>query len=175
MNLIINGKSENKNTQVERLAEPVEEKMQAFFYTHLLPTSDFLTTVVAPLPFSISHSIPVDSVLFMEKETSFSFKIKVNRNENFKLPIQLILDNPPKGIRMKPVTVTVGETEALVTIETTKFTPNQFTEILLSGVSRVQKTKKKQAQITKALAPAIMVELPKRIDNEKNLGNKKSL
>jgi hypothetical protein len=169
LNLKISGKSENKNSQVERLAEPVEEKMQAFFYTHLLPTADFLTTVVAPLPFSISHSIPVDSVLFMEKETSFSFKVKVNRDGNFKLPIQIILDNPPKGIRMKPVTVPIGKTEALVTIETTKFTPNQFTEIVLSGVSRIQKTKKKQAQITKALAPAIMLEMPRANIN----GNKR--
>jgi len=94
LDLSVTGKSETPLGNVERKAEPVEDKMQAFFYQHLLPTSDFVSTVVPPLSFSISHRIPVDSVIALSKDTTFTFKVKVNRAADFKLPIQLVLDNP---------------------------------------------------------------------------------
>jgi len=163
LELKINGKSETNGTIVERKAEPVEELMQAFFYKHLLPTGDFLTTVIPPLPFNISHSIPTDSVLLLSKDGSFTFKIKVNRSKDFNLPVQLILDNPPKGVlRMKPVTVPAGETEANVTFEMMSGAFNQNLNLVVSGISRVQKTKKTRAKVYKALSAAIMVETPKK-------------
>jgi hypothetical protein len=162
LDLNILGISEANGEQVERKAEPVEELMQAFFYQHLLPTSDFLATVTPPLPFRISHSIPTDSILTFTKEKGISFKVKVERKADFNLPVQLILDNPPKGVRMKPVIVPVGENEAMVTIETGLTGFGQGINLVMSGVGRIQKTKKSSAKVYKALSPAFMVEIPKR-------------
>ena len=166
LDLTITGKAETPLGSVERKAEPVEEKMQAFFYLHLLPTSDFVTSVVPPLAFNISHKIPSDSVIALTKDTTFSFKVKVNRAPDFKLPIQLVLDNPPKGIvRMKPVIVPPGETEATVVFELMNNAFNQNFNLVVSGTARVPKTKTTKAKVLKALSPAIRVETPKRTVN----------
>ncbi len=163
LDLKISGKSETNGSSVERKAEPVEEQMQAFFYKHLLPTGDFLTTVVPPLPFSISHTIPGDSTIVLSKDTGFTFKVKVNRSADFNLPVQLILDNPPKGVvRMKPVIVPAGESVATVTLELAGNVFNQNLNLVVSGIARVQKTKKTKAKVYKALSAALMVETPKR-------------
>ncbi len=162
LDLKIAGSAETNGVRVERKAEPVEELMQAFLYQHLLPTSDFLATVVPPLPFNISHAIPADSILILTKENSIIFKVKVDRTADFKLPVQLVLDNPPKGVRMKPVTVPSGESEASVTIETGFNAFNQSYNLVVSGIARIQKTKKVKAKIFKALSPAIRVETLRR-------------
>jgi hypothetical protein len=164
LDLKITGKAETPLGNVERKAEPVEDKMQAFFYQHLLPTSDFVTSVVPPLSFNISHRIPVDSVITLKKDTVFTLKVKINRTADFNLPIQLILDNPPKGIvRMKPVIVPPGETEATVVFELMNNAFNQNFNLVVSGVARVPRTKTTKAKVLKALSPAIMVEMPKRL------------
>jgi hypothetical protein len=166
LDLTITGKSETPLGVVERNAQPVEEKMQAFFYLHLLPTGDFLTSVVPPLPFNISHNIPTDSAIALTKDSAFTFKVKINRASDFKNPIQLVLDNPPKGIvRMKPVIVPPGETEATVTFELMSNAFNQSYNLVISGVARIPRTKTTKARVIKALSPAIMVETPKRVIN----------
>ena len=163
LDLKISGKSETNGSVVERKAEPVEEEMQAFFYKHLLPTGDFLTTVVPPLPFSISHAIPADSTVVFSKGTGFTFRVKVNRSADFNLPVQLILDNPSKGVvRMKPVIVPAGESEATVTFELAGNVFNQNLNLVVSGIARVQKSKKTKAKVYKALSTALVVETPKR-------------
>jgi hypothetical protein len=166
LNLEIIGKSITADAVVERKAEPVEEKMQAFFNLHLLPTSDFLSTVIPPLPFSISHTIPADSVINVSKDTSFTFKIKVIRADGFNLPVQLVLNNPPNGaVRMKPIVVPAGQTEAMVTFEMNNIVFNQSFNLVVSGTSRVPKTRTAKAKVIKVLSPAIMVNTPKRILN----------
>ena len=166
LNLEIIGKSVTADAIAERKAEPVEEKMQAFFNLHLLPTSDFLSTVIPPLPFIISHTIPADSVINISKDTSFTFKIKVNRADGFNLPVQLVLNYPPNGIvRMKPVVVPAGQTEVMVTFEMNNNAFNQSFNLVVSGTARVPRTRTAKAKVIKALSQAIMVNTPKRILN----------
>jgi len=170
LNLEIIGSSTTTDILVERKAEPAEEKMQAFFNLHLLPTSDFLSSVVSPLPFSISHAIPADSVINVSKDTSFTFRVKVNRSEGFDLPVQLVLYNPTNGIvRMKPVVVPPGQSEAMVTFEMTGNVFNQSFNLIVSGTARVPRTKTTKAKVLKALSGAIMVDTPKRINNRQGL------
>ena len=158
IDLKIKGRSETKNSTIERNAEPVEEQMQAFYYKHLLPTRDFLATVVPPLPFSISHSIPNDSVLKLVKDSAITFNVKVKRSADFKLPIQLTLDGPKNGLKMKPVIVPVDQSEAMVTLVVNTNLYNQSLNLVISGISRTPKTKKTKATVIKALSPAIMAE-----------------
>jgi hypothetical protein len=172
LNLTITGRSEANNIVVERKAEPAEEKMQAFFYTHLLPTGDFVATVAPPLPFSISHTIPADSVITLSrfKDSTFTFKVKINRAADFNLPVQLVLDNPPKaGIRMKPVVVPPGETEATVTFDMNFNSFNQSLNFVVSGIARIPKTRTTKAKVIRALSSSIMIETPKRIVNRPGL------
>ena len=175
IDLKIKGRSETKNSTIERNAEPVEEQMQAFHYKHLLPTRDFLATVVPPLPFSISHSIPNDSVLKLVKDSAITFNVKVKRSADFKLPIQLTLDGPKNGLKMKPVIVPVDQSEAMVTLVVNTNLYNQNLNLVISGISRTPKTKKTKATVIKALSPAIMAEGLKQMgkQNWKQNGNKK--
>ncbi|MDP4289972.1 MAG: PPC domain-containing protein, partial [Bacteroidota bacterium] len=163
LNLEITGRSEANNTVVEHKAEPVEERMQAFFYQHLLPTGDFITSVVPSLPVTISHDIPVDSVVKISKDSSFTFKVRIKRAEGFNFPVQLVLDNPKGLVKMKPVVVPATASEATVTLEMNANVFNQNLNLVVSGICRVPKTRTTKAKVYKALSPAIMVETPKRV------------
>lgn len=63
---------------------------------------------------------------------------------------------------MKPVMVPTGETEAMVTLEMTGNAFNQNLNLVVSGISRIPRTKKIKAMVYKALSAAIIVETPKR-------------
>ena len=155
---IVGGATDAKGIHVERKAEPVEEKMQAFIYLHLLPTSDFLASVVKPLPFSISHENARDSVQRIQKTTGLNLKIKINRTAGFDLPVIIALDGQPKGFRMKPVTVPAGESEATVIIENPFPRFNHQFNLVISGTARLPKKGKAKPMVYKVISPAIMVE-----------------
>lgn len=155
---IVGGATDAKGIHVERKAEPVEEKMQAFIYLHLLPTSDFLGSVVKPMPFSITHEIARDSIQRIQKTQGLSLKIKVNRTADFNLPVIIALDGQPKGFRMKPVTVPAGESEATILIENPFPRFNQQFNLIISGTARLPKKGKAKPKVYKVISPAIMVE-----------------
>lgn len=162
LNLSIEGEATDaKGIRVERKAEPVEEKMQAFIYLHLLPTSDFLGSIVKPMPFSITHEIARDSVQRIQKTVGLNLKIKVNRTDGFNLPVIIALDGQSKGFRMKPVTVAATESEATVLIENPSPRLNQQSNLIISGTARSPKKGKEKAKVYKVISPAIMVESAK--------------
>jgi hypothetical protein len=158
LDLSIVGGADAKGIHVERKAEPVEEKMQAFIYLHLLPTSDFLGSVVKPLPFSLTHEIARDSIQLIQKNQGLSLKVKVNRTTGFNLPVIIALDAPPKGFRMKPVTLTSGESEATVIIENPFPRFNQQLNLVISGTARLPGKGKAKAKVYKVISQAIMVQ-----------------
>ncbi|MDP4208951.1 MAG: PPC domain-containing protein [Bacteroidota bacterium] len=136
------GKAENKDARIEREAEPAEEMMQAFSYQHLIPASDFLTTVETALPITLSSSIKSDSILKIVQDGTINITLDVNRQEGFEVPVQLVLSNPTSGIKMKPVLVAGNEKHGTVTIETQNIQPGKEITLIISGVTRPGKNAK---------------------------------
>jgi hypothetical protein len=78
--------------------------------------------------------------------------VKVVRTPAAKGPIRLSLSNPPKGVRMKAVTVAAGESEAKCEITYANMLPGSARyNLILAGTLRAGKE-----SIT-AISPAVLV------------------
>jgi hypothetical protein len=109
---VIVGKATIGDRLVTRQALPAEDLMQAFYYHHLLPTQEFLLTVVKPGPFKLLPQVPAEGYVRFGGGRTAYLDVKVVRTSAAKGAIRLALSNPPKGIRMKPVTITAGDDHA---------------------------------------------------------------
>ena len=97
---------------ITRPVLPVEDVMQAFYYHHLLPTEEFLLTVVEPGPFSLIPLVPPEGYIRFESGRTAFVDIKAVRTQQAKGIIRLSLYNPPKGVRMTNVSIAADQNEA---------------------------------------------------------------
>lgn len=135
---------------VTRRALPAEDVMQAFIYHHLLPTEEFLLSVVEPGPFSLVPVMPEGYIRFAAGRTAFVV-IKAVRTQKAKGAIRLTLSNPPKGVRMKNVTIPAGGAEAKCEIRYPNQLPNNVRyNLIISGSLRVGK------ETLTTISPAIL-------------------
>jgi hypothetical protein len=146
LHIKIKGTSESNNNQIEKEAKPVEEQMQAFFYKHKIPTHDFLSNVVPALLFSLSHTLSSDTIYTIGNTDTLYVHLKVEKKDGFSQKILLTLDNPPKGIRMKPVTINHDQYEAIVSIYST-FGGQQTVGLVICGTSKKFEIGKKEKQV----------------------------
>ena len=140
---------------VTRPALPAEDVMQAFIYHHLLPTQEFLLTVVEPGPFKLIPDLPEGYVRFGGGRTAFVV-IKVVRTKEAKGPIRLTLQNAPKGVRMRNAFIPANQNEVKCEIRY----PNQLPatiryNLIISGTMRVGK------QTLTSITPAILALGPR--------------
>lgn len=147
LDFTINGVVKMANgTIIKRTALPVESMLQAFYYTHLIPTQEFRTEIIEPQPFSI--------VVDMGEEP-----IKLTLNEPTK--IKVILNRKP------------GYTEPITKISKLKYVPVIITE-LTKGTSKRILGQAKNTFIASVIAnsPIFQIEVPSR-SNSKSGKSKK--
>ena len=134
------GKAVIGDDTLTRQARSAEDVTQAFIYHHLVPTQEFLLSVVAPGPFKLIPQMPPEGFIrFGAGRTAF-LDVKVVRTPQAKGPIRLTLHNPPKGVRMKGAAIRPNEDQAKVAIRI----PNQLPptvryNLIISGTMRVGK------------------------------------
>ncbi len=151
--LKIIGKTSQKGIEKLVEAEPSEEAMQAFFYTHLLTTSSFLANVSQKLPFSISIKTNADTPILVKRNDSVRIDISINRQPGFSLSVQLILDKPITGVKMKPVLIPDNVTDTSVYVQLSFLSANQTFNIAFVATSKSPLGQKQAA--TKAYSSAI--------------------
>ena len=135
---------------VTRRALPAEDVMQAFIYHHLLPTDEFLLTVVEPGPFKLIPQMPEGFIRFGAGRTAF-LVVKAERKPEAKGAIRLTLSNPPQGVRMPNAVIPPGKDEVKCEIRYPNKTPNTVRyNLILSGTMRVGK------ETLTTIAPAIL-------------------
>jgi hypothetical protein len=132
------GKAVIDGETVNHPALPTEDAMQAFYYHHLLPTEEFLLSVVEPGPFQLVPMVPPEGYIrFGAGRTAF-LDVKVIREKGVKGSIRLSLQNATKSVRMTSVTIPSDKDEAKCEIRLPTQTPSSIRlNLILSGSMKV--------------------------------------
>ena len=133
---------------VEREARPVEEAMQAFSYTHRVPTRELLLAVVEPPPFTLSVVLPPGGIVDVPLGGEAQLAMKVVRADGVKVvrtktatgPIRLAADTPAKGLQVRGAAIPADKDEAVVTLIPTRQAREGLTQnLILAGSLRAGK------------------------------------
>ncbi len=166
---VIGTATSDNGATVKRTALPAEEMTQAFYIPHLIPTQSFNVNVSPAQPFSITAYTDNGKPLQLERDTTVALRVRIEREPGYDQPIQLMLSIPPQGIRMTPVAVPAGATEATVYVECQKWArPMTDAVLVISGTVRAQKSRgrvlgalaNRVNAAVQAFSPAIVAKIP---------------
>lgn len=97
---------------------PVDKMMQAFYYTHHIQAAELALDVTEPSPYSMSVDFDIDKeILFSLQDTEIPLTIKIDKDPNFKDPIELMLGNKNRIFELAPISIEPNETEKTIYIK----------------------------------------------------------
>ncbi|MEN6407501.1 MAG: PPC domain-containing protein [Thermoguttaceae bacterium] len=145
------GTAQIDGKRVTRQALPAEDVMQAFIYHHLLTTQELSLTLTKAAPFRVIPMTPPEGYIrFGAGRTAF-LTVKVERKESAKGAIRLMLSNPPKSVRMRPVVIPADQNEGQLEIKIPNKLPGDVRYYLVvAGTMRIDREPKM------AMAPAVL-------------------
>ncbi len=96
---------------------PVDKMMQAFYYTHHIQAAELALDVTEPSPYRMSVDIDLDKELeFSLDDTEIKLTIKLDKDADFKDPVELMLGNKNRIFDLAPISIMPEETEKTITI-----------------------------------------------------------
>ena len=126
--------------EVTRRGVIAEELMQAFLYTHFVPTEEWLLTVVEGIAYSLSHDMEGGKVVEVVQGKSFQVNVKAVRGEEAKGNITISGDEPPNGLTVKRATIAADKNEGTVTVTASRSLKVGFEQnVILEGTTKVGK------------------------------------
>ena len=97
---------------------PVDNMMQAFYYTHYIPAAELALDVVEPSPYRMSLAFDIEEELPITVDSeSIPIKILVDKDPNFKDPIELMLGKKVGMFSLDPISILPEETEKTIHIK----------------------------------------------------------
>lgn len=104
--------------EVSKDALPVEAMMQAFYITHLLPTSEFLFDITPAAPFTLRLETVDGGELQLLEDDVVPIKVVVNRQEGYTEPIQIARKIMGRGMAFDSITIPGDRSEGLIYVRT---------------------------------------------------------
>ena len=96
---------------------PVDQMMQAFYYTHYIPAAELALDVTEASPYRMSVDFDIHQELPITVNTeTIPIKIKVDKNSDFNEPIELMLGKKIGMFTLDPVSILPEETEKTIYI-----------------------------------------------------------
>ena len=96
---------------------PVDDMMQAFYYTHHIQAAELALDVAEPSPFRLSLDLDLEKeVLFDAQDEAIPVKIYIDRNPGFNEPIELLLGRKLPIFNLDPISIQPEESEKIVYI-----------------------------------------------------------
>lgn len=142
-------------SSISHEALPVEAMMQAFYITHLIPTDEFRVDIAEPQPFTIHVD---DKPVVLEANSTVDVKIRIDRREGFNEPVQIMLRNAPRGIKITSFTVEPGHSEAIMKVECQFWKqPSQKIPLIVLGTVKASTQNRVQGQARNTVNAAVMV------------------
>ncbi|MBI5381450.1 MAG: DVUA0089 family protein [Opitutae bacterium] len=150
----VSGTAEISGRPVTRGASPAESVMQAFSYTHLVPTDATLLTVMEAGPVTVTADLGPDGVLKVSPNTPKTFVMKTARKTGLRGPVTIAAVKPPPGMFLRQSVIPAEKDEAEITLNVGgQVKVGQRYTLVLTGTLRAGKA----GGI--ATAPAIPVEV----------------
>lgn len=108
------GNGRGAGASVTREAVPVESMMQAFYYTHLMPMSEFRVEVGAKQPFRVQVVPDWNGVLRLRRGGKVPVKVRLDRDPGFNSQVTLMVKSSEHYVKAEAVVVPEGESEAVL-------------------------------------------------------------
>src|SRR5262249_17885634 len=122
---------------VLRKAESGEPMMQAFAYTHILPTKQLFLAIVPGTAYTLSSSVPEGKVLEVKAGTDTPITIRIHRKENARFGVTVTAVRLANGqLTTKSVFVQPDKDEAEITLTVAKDARPQREDMIVSGLMR---------------------------------------
>lgn len=97
---------------------PVDKMMQAFYYTHHIQAAELALDVTEPSPYRMSLDVDLEKeILFSLQDTEIPLTIKIDKDPNFKDPVELMLGNKNRIFELAPISIEPHETEKTIHIK----------------------------------------------------------
>ena len=104
-----------KDSRATAKVVPVDNMMQAFYYTHYIQAAELALDVVAPSPYRLSVDFDVENeVKFSANNEHIPIKIIVDKDPGFNEPIELIMGVKHRLFTLDPVTILPEEREKII-------------------------------------------------------------
>jgi biopolymer transport protein ExbD len=111
--------------------------MQAFAYTHVLPTKQLFLAVVPATAYTIAACVPDAEVLDVKPGTETPIRVRIARKENAKFGVTLTAVRLANGqLTSKSVFVPPDKDEAEIVLTVAKDAKPQRQDVILSGLMR---------------------------------------
>ena len=97
---------------------PVDNMMQAFYYTHHIPAAELALDVTEPSPYRVSVDFDIEKPIeFKPTDTSIPIKVTIDRSAGFDEPVDIEMGKKVRLFFIEPVTFMPGEKEKVVNIQ----------------------------------------------------------
>ncbi len=97
---------------------PVDNMMQAFYYTHHIPAAELAVDMVKPSPYRISLGFDInEDILISLQDTIIPIKVLIDKDPNFNEPVDLVLGKKHGVFSLDPVSILPEETEKTIYIK----------------------------------------------------------
>jgi hypothetical protein len=106
---------------------PVDEMMQAFYYTHYIPAAELALDVIEPSPYRLSLELDLEEDLPVSIDSeSIPLKILIDKNPDFNEPVELMLGNKSKLFSLDPISIMPEEREKTIYIKLNQTAMERF-------------------------------------------------
>lgn len=94
---------------------PVDNMMQAFYYTHYIKAAELAVDVSKPSPYRMSLGFNTETdITFTMRDDVIPIKVLIDRDPGFNDPIELIWAHKTKIFTLEPITLEPGENEKII-------------------------------------------------------------
>ncbi len=153
---------------------PVDKMMQAFYYEHHIPAAELAVDVIEPSPYRLSLTFDLEQEqTFTLNDEYIPVKVVVDRDPDFKDPIDLQIGRKNRNFELDPVQILPNETEKVINIRINpkameRFKKNKKSkpsfQMYISGIVKgewVKQGKGRQVQIAKynEMTPIFVLKL----------------
>lgn len=127
----------NKETMV-RNAVTAQAMMQAFAYTHNVPTKQLNLAIVKPCGFHLASELATGKTLEVAPGSETSILVKIHREENAKAGVALSAARMAPGITVRSAFVAADKDEAALTLVVAKDAkPGLQQNVVINGVMKI--------------------------------------
>lgn len=141
---VLVGRAKAAGKTIERTGLPAEESMQAFYYRHMMPVSDFRMEVGEALPITIVADVPSRSPLRLSRETTVPIRVRIHRKPGYNQPVTVMFRTSGSGARAEAVVVPGDQSEATLEVTVSKKNTLKRDKVLKAVVYGVVKGSSKK-------------------------------
>ena len=117
----------NGDSRAQADVLPVDNMMQAFYYTHYIKAAELSLDVTEPSPYRMSLDLDIEQdVVFSWRDDVIPIKVLIDKSADFNEPVELVLGNKSKLFALDPVSIMPEEREKTIYITINKAMLERF-------------------------------------------------